>query len=141
MNNKPILRWLVYGIVFMLMYALAFVLFPIAYLVRDNAPIFLWWFLNDETLEGEDWWLEKNGYTKGKPTRYQLFRWNVIRNSHWNFKMHEITPGNTKPYDIKVYYSNLYIAETDIKIDLSPLTLCNKTTVWGESKVFETIDG
>jgi len=95
MIKNPYIRHIIYAPIFILMYVLAFFVFPLSYLLRvrvrhfkDVKPRyrFLWFFLNDETDCGERWWMKKNGYNQAV-TWVQLFRWNVIRNSHWNFKL------------------------------------------------------
>jgi hypothetical protein len=95
MIKNPYIRHIIYAPIFILMYVLAFFVFPYSYTLRvkvrrlkdvKRGYRFLWFFLNDETDIGERWWMIKNGYNPD-PTWIQLFRWNVIRNSHWNFKL------------------------------------------------------
>ena len=108
MIKNQYIRHFIYAPIFVLMYVLAFFVFPYSYTLRNDvrrlkdvnkAYKFLWYFLNDETDCGEVWWLVKNNYTK-EPTLIQLFRWNVIRNSHWNFKL-SIAPEQGKTENIK----------------------------------------
>ena len=108
MIKNPYIRHIIYAPIFILMYVLAFFVFPYSYILRKDVRRFkdakkgyrfLWLFLNDETDCGERWWMIKNGYTPDA-TWIQLFRWNVIRNSHWNFKL-SIAPEQGKTENIK----------------------------------------
>ena len=109
MIKNPYIRYFIYAPIFILMYVLAFFVFPYSYVLRKDVRRFkdakkryrfLWFFLNDETDCGERWWMIKNGYTPDA-TWIQLFRWNVIRNSHWNFKL-SVRPTKGVAEDVKI---------------------------------------
>lgn len=139
MKNKPILRWLIYGIIFIMIYMLSLIIYPLAYWLRKPARRYkfypLWWFLNDSEPDGisddygAKWWRKEKGITK-----YNLwvsYRWSALRNSHWNFKVNTLIPKLGIPRNVKVYKNTT---------SKKGMTFCNYTILGKQFAKYE-IDG
>ena len=95
------IRYIAIQILFAFAYVLGLFIYPLAYVLRDSRFLIkpLWYFLNDEHLYGDDEWRKRKGL---KENFYASYRFNAIRNSHWNLKM-SLVPKKGDKYDIKHY--------------------------------------
>lgn len=83
----------------LILYILAILIFPIAYILRPEKG-FLWWFLNDGNMYGANH--EKYWKHYGKEKWWVAYVWNVIRNSHWNFRMSVLKPKLGEHEDVRI---------------------------------------
>ena len=132
MKNKPILRFILTGIVHAVMYVLGIMLFPIYYplnkLIAKYKIWFLWWFINDDEEDyisntyGDEAYRIRRGFDYYSSTwlrkLWEGFIWMAIRNSHWNFRLTVTKPKQGLPHRINVIKNNT-TPET------SGMTFCN----------------
>ena len=145
-NFFAIFRWAILALIFLIMYILGIVLFPIHYgfrkLIRKHKIVPFWWFLDTSEADyisntyGDTTWREthvKNFASAGWIKRIWIgFRWVAIRNSHWNFKL--LVAPKTGPYEDKDIKVNRTIPETN------GLVFCNYDII-GKQYAFFTVDG
>jgi hypothetical protein len=100
-NAWSIVRWLLLGIIFAIVFLLGIVFFPIIYPIELKygwkKHSFGWWFVNrDEgdkisNLYGDLGWRNSNGIVIEDCNWFQrsyiAFRWMTLRNPHWNLKL------------------------------------------------------
>lgn len=86
MRNLPILKYMLLGLVFIMMYVLGLFVVPLIYSFRDKIRkykiTFLWYFLNDTT-EGGD----AGDYGRFKHNLKGFYQQCALRNPHWNLKL------------------------------------------------------
>ncbi|MCG9970980.1 hypothetical protein [Christiangramia crocea] len=83
----------------LILYILAFIIFPIAYVIKPESGFF-WWFLHSGNMYGyshEDRWKHY-----GKKNFFVAYVWNVIRNSHWNFRVNVLKPRLGEAEKVKI---------------------------------------
>ena len=146
MKDKPILRHVLYALVFLGMTIISPLFFTMAYPIRDWVRAkkfpFLWWFLNsDEPTNtandyGDRGWRLKNNIIVANLSKVGLyivsFRWAVIRNGFYNFKLTKFIPKTGERYDYNIIKNT--------PEDVSPMMFRNEK-IHGEAYVTFRVGG
>ena len=147
MKNKPILRWILLGLIHGLMYVLGVVLFPLYFplkriILKHKIP-FLIWFLNTDEIDyisniyGDYGYRDKRGFDYYKSTIfrkiYEGFIWLVIRNSHYYFRLNIMFPKIGEPYDIDILFNETHPISNG-------MLFCSET-VWGKQNARYWVKG
>ncbi len=137
-----IIRWFLYGVLFLVMMVLGWIFHPFYYPFYNgiyiNKKVPFWWFMNSdeptffENKYGAVWWLKKKeikiytGWQKYKAS----YRWVAVRNPHYNLKL-KLIPKLGKETKPKIYFNTT---------GMDGLEFCNENILGVQLATF-TVEG